>query len=93
MHDNSQNVPTTADMPRSPSPEFSPLAIGVDFTPLPIYKTAATAVIDFDKLLDPPLLLHEDLKSGCGGQLWPAGIVLAEHMLRYHKDALKTARM
>jgi len=78
---------------RSPSPEFSPLSMGVDLTPLPTYKAASTTSIDFSFLLDIPLQLHEDLKSGCGGQLWPAGMVLAKHMLRYHKDTLSKARM
>jgi hypothetical protein len=78
---------------RSPSPEFSPLAIGEDLTPLPTYKDASTTSIDFENLLEPSLLLHEDLKSGCGGQLWPAGMVLAKQMLRYHRDDLKDARM
>lgn len=78
---------------RSASPEFSPLAIGEDLTPLPTYKAASTTSISFSNLLRPPLLLHEDLSNGCGGQLWPAGMVLARHMLRYHKDDLKEARM
>lgn len=78
---------------RSPSPEFSPLAIGEDLTPLPVYKAAATTRIDFDRLLDPPLELHEDLKSGCGGQLWPAGMVLSKQMLRYHRSDMSDARM
>jgi len=60
---------------RSPSPEFSPLDIGEDFTPLPVYKTASTTSTDFAGQLEAPLKLHEDLKSGCGGQLWPAGTV------------------
>src|SRR5438045_1159476 len=78
---------------RSPSPEFSPLSIGEDFTPLPAYKAASTTSVDFSNLLEPPLKLHEDLKSGCGGQLWPAGMVLGQHMLRYHRNSLKDARM
>ncbi|RDW91212.1 protein-lysine N-methyltransferase EFM6 [Coleophoma crateriformis] len=78
---------------RSPSPEFSPLAIGEDLTPLPAYKAASTASIHFSSLLSPPLLLHEDLANGCGGQLWPAGMVLAQHILRYHRDGLKEARI
>jgi predicted nucleic acid-binding Zn ribbon protein len=78
---------------RSPSPEFSPLAIGEDLTPLPVYKAASTTSVNFSNLLEPALQLHEDLKSGCGGQLWPAGMVLAQHMLRYHKSSLKDARM
>ncbi|KAF6818462.1 hypothetical protein CSOJ01_01842 [Colletotrichum sojae] len=78
---------------RSPSPEFSPLAIGEDLTPLPAYKAATTSSFDFSGLLSTPLKLHEDLKSGCGGQTWPAGMVLTKHMLRYHRDALKEARI
>lgn len=78
---------------RSPSLEFSPLSIGVGLAPLPIYKAASTTSIDFAALLEPPLQLHQDLKSGCGGQLWPAGMVLTKHMLRYHRNSLKDARM
>jgi hypothetical protein len=78
---------------RSPSPEFSSLAIGVAHTPLPAYKEAGTAGFDFSGLLTKPLKLHEDLTSGCGGQTWPAGMVLAKHMLRYHRDDLRRARM
>ncbi|KAM3074651.1 Protein-lysine N-methyltransferase efm6 [Clarireedia jacksonii] len=78
---------------RSPSPEYSPLSIGVDLAPLPTYKVTATTTVDFSGLLEPPLKLHEDLSKGCGGQLWPAGMVLAQHMLRYHKDMLKDARV
>jgi hypothetical protein len=37
-------------------------------------------------VLSPPLKVHEDLKNGCGGQLWPAGMVLGKYMLRKHKD-------
>lgn len=67
--------------------------MGEDLTPLPTYKAAATTAISFSNLLEPPLKLHEDLKSGCGGQLWPAGMVLAQHMLRYHGKSLGNARV
>jgi hypothetical protein len=69
------------------------MAIGEDLTPLPTYKAASTTAIDFSGLLEPPLKLHEDLKTGCGGQLWPAGMILAQQMLRYHRKSLKDARM
>ncbi|KAF3006145.1 hypothetical protein G7054_g4713 [Neopestalotiopsis clavispora] len=78
---------------RSSSPEFDPFAIGVDLAPLPVYKSAATAGFDFDGLLAQPLRLHEDLTSGCGGQTWPAGMVLAKHMLRYHQKDLRDSRI
>ena len=78
----------------SPSPELSPLAIGEDFTPLPTLKSAGTTEVDFSGLLaGSPLRLHEDLTNGCGGQLWPAGMTLAKHMLRYHRDDLHKSRV
>lgn len=46
------------------------------------HKQAGTTTINFDGLLAPPLKLHEDLTNGCGGQLWPAGMVLAKYLLR-----------
>lgn len=82
-----------ANPDRSPSPEFNPLAMGEDLAPLPEYKEATTTAVDFDGLLAEPLRLREDLKTGCGGQLWPAGMVLAKHMLRYHRDKLDKARI
>jgi len=78
---------------RSSSLEFDPLSFDEGLTPLPEYKPAGTTALDFSGLLDEPVKLHEDLKSGCGGQLWPAGMVLAKHMLRYHRDELPHARM
>ncbi|KAH6631189.1 putative methyltransferase-domain-containing protein [Chaetomium sp. MPI-SDFR-AT-0129] len=78
---------------RSPSPDFSPLAFCEDLAPLPEYKAAGTIQVDFAGLLSEPLQLHEDLASGCGGQLWPAGMVLAKHMLRYQRESLKSARI
>ncbi|KHJ32454.1 putative n2n2-dimethylguanosine trna methyl transferase [Erysiphe necator] len=69
------------------------LFVREDLTPIPSYKTASTISHHFTNLLTTPIQLHEDLKSGCGGQLWPAGMVLAKHMLRYHKNSLTEARI
>ncbi|KAK3378590.1 putative methyltransferase-domain-containing protein [Podospora didyma] len=78
----------------TPLPEFSANGFDEELTPVPDYKRAAnTASINFSGLLDEPLKLYEDLKSGCGGQLWPAGMVLAKHMLRYHRDKLQHSRI
>lgn len=75
--------------------EFSPLALAEHLTPLPAYKAAGTTETDFDGLLAAgnTLRLHEDLKNGCGGQLWPAGMTLARYMLRYHARDLAGKRM
>ncbi|KAI9811592.1 MAG: hypothetical protein M1827_005341 [Pycnora praestabilis] len=60
-----------------------------DLVQSPQHKKADTTLINFDGLLTIPLKLQEDLAEGCGGQLWPAGMVLARYMLRYHRDKLQ----
>lgn len=69
---------------RSPSPENDVFAL--DIVPDREIKSASTVSTDFDGLLTHPILLHEDLKDGCGGQLWPAGMNLAKYMLKYQND-------
>jgi hypothetical protein len=66
---------------------------GHDLVEQPVRKSAGTTSIDFDGLLSPPLRLHEDLANGCGGQLWPAGMVLAKYMMRVQKATLKGKSM
>ncbi|TLD26368.1 hypothetical protein PspLS_04564 [Pyricularia sp. CBS 133598] len=85
---------TISDSPSSP-PDFSPLAIDADLAPLPEYKAAGETKINFGGLLPAtaPLRLHEDLSSGCGGQLWPAGMVLATHMLRDRRSSIGRERI
>ncbi|KAI0472877.1 putative methyltransferase-domain-containing protein [Xylariaceae sp. FL0804] len=90
------SVDTVSSPSPSPSPEEAspPLAVGEELAPLPALRAAATTEIDFGGLLAPrPLRLREDLASGCGGQLWQAGVVLATHMLRYHRHDLRAARI
>ena len=66
--------------------------VSEDLIPAPEIKPAQNAVIDLDGLLQKPLKLHENLKEGCGGQLWPAGVVLAKYCLR-HPDKLQGRTM
>ncbi|KAF2108144.1 putative methyltransferase-domain-containing protein [Lophiotrema nucula] len=68
--------------------ETDVFGVSEDLVPSAIIKSAGVSEVDFDGLLSPPLRLHEDLKNGCGGQLWPAGMVLAKYMLRTHRDDL-----
>jgi hypothetical protein len=63
-------------------------AISEDLVASAFRKSAGIATIDFDGLLSIPLKLHEDLKNGCGGMLWPAGMVLSKYLLRNHKHSL-----
>ena len=82
----------------SPSPPSSPPlnpveAVSEDLTPLPTLKAKGDTVIDFDGQLVPALKLHEDVRTGCGGQTWPAGMVLAKHLLRYCRNEFLESRM
>jgi hypothetical protein len=63
------------------TPDF--LAFGQDLVEPRSIRVSGTSSVNFNGLLSPPLLLHEDLAEGCGGMLWPAGMVLAEYMLRH----------
>ncbi|KJZ76273.1 hypothetical protein HIM_04355 [Hirsutella minnesotensis 3608] len=78
-------------MSRSPSPPLDVVAVSEELTPLPKLKRAGNAALDFDGQLDQPLKYHEDVRTGCGGQTWPAGLLLGKHMLRYHRQELPTA--
>jgi len=69
------------------------LAISEDLVQSPTHKPASTTTLAFDGLLPTPLSLHEDLAEGCGGQLWPAGMVLAKYVLQQHRDDLKGKTM
>lgn len=77
----------------SSSPRMDPVDISEDLTPLPTLKAASTTKVDFDGVLSRPLKLHEDVRTGCGGQTWPAGLVLGKHMLRYHREKLHGSKM
>jgi protein N-lysine methyltransferase METTL21A len=85
---------STQDPASSPpsSPELSLLGISEDFIPVRQQKIAGQTELSFGGLLDPPLLLHEDLKEGCGGQSWPAGMVLAKYLLK-DLDSIKGKTM
>jgi hypothetical protein len=69
------------------------LRLGGDLVAPAEIKPAGTTEVDFNGLLSSPIKLHEDLKNGCGGQLWPAGMVLANYLLRVHKDSFQNKTM
>lgn len=78
---------TNEPMERSPSPESDPDApfnVSASLAPPRDIKAAGTTTTTFDGLLREPLLLKEDLKNGCGGQLWPAGMILSKYLLSQH---------
>ncbi|KAM5443964.1 Protein-lysine N-methyltransferase efm6 [Microsporum ferrugineum] len=51
-------------------------------------QCAGTSTVSLDGILNPPLQLREDLKEGCGGQIWPAGVVLSKYMIENHASDL-----
>lgn len=67
-----------------------PTTLSTAFLPPRDQKAAGTTSLSFNNLLSPPLILKEDLKEGCGGQTWPAGMVLAEWIL---SDSKKCGRL
>ncbi|KAJ5715016.1 uncharacterized protein N7483_012197 [Penicillium malachiteum] len=78
-------------MERSSSPDYDQdgsFNVSTSLAPPRNNKIAGTTTIDFDGCLSEPLLLKEDLKNGCGGQLWPAGMVLAKYLLTRHQSDL-----
>lgn len=58
------------------------LCVDEALVPVADFKRAGTSSLNFDGLLSSPIQLHEDLKEGCGGQLWPAGVVLTKYLLK-----------
>jgi len=84
------NMPAQAYSPPS-SPEKDFFAFGEDYVKSPEHIPATIESIDFDRLLDTPLLLHQDLAVGCGGMLWPAGIRMAKYLLKMKREEMRNA--
>ena len=77
------------DDSKSDDGEDGQFAVSTDLVQLPNVKEAGYSTIDFDGILSKPLELREDLAKGCGGALWPAGLVLGKFILRRHLEALQ----
>ncbi|KAJ5238674.1 hypothetical protein N7468_003293 [Penicillium chermesinum] len=85
--------PQWTDPPSPRSDIDVPFELTSSLAPPRELKAAGTTSLSFDGLLKDPLLLKEDLKEGCGGQLWPAGMILAEYLLRRHSSQLLNKSM
>lgn len=68
-------------MTSDPDEELSFLSISEDFVPSTVPTPSQQVTLAFDGLLTPPLILQTN-ETQCGGKLWPAGMVLAEYLLR-----------
>ena len=60
--------------------------VSEDLSPTRPAKAAGATDVSFSGQLNPPLVIHEDLKEGCGGQLWPAGMCLAKFLLARREE-------
>lgn len=91
MMDMVASIPPGLELSLSSSPDG--LNISESLAPPREHKAATTTDVTFDGLLKEPLLLKEDLKDGCGGQLWPAGMTLAKYLLSRHVADLPNKSM
>ena len=75
-----------------PKSEDTLLAISEDLAPCTLLPSSRIVTLSFSGLLSPPLQLQTNV-SQCGGQLWPAGMVLSEYLIRHHLDELRGKKM
>ena len=68
------------------------LSVSEELVPQRPTKVSTIAALTFSDLLNTPLRLQTD-ETECGGQLWPAGMVLAEYLLRWKLDDLRGKMM
>lgn len=72
---------------QKPFSGFEELSISEDLVSSPSIRPSQISTLDFGGLLDPPLRIQSD-ETECGGQLWPAGMMLVEYLLRNEKEEL-----
>ena len=73
--------------PPSSSDDPSHLTVSEDLVASQPLQKSQIISLDFNGLLNPPLKLQMDV-SECGGQIWPAGMVLAEYLIRNKTEDL-----
>ncbi|CAG8056555.1 unnamed protein product [Penicillium salamii] len=79
---------TPEDLELTPPSSPDGFNISESLAPRRENSAAVTTAVSFDGLLKEPLKLKEDIKDGCGGQLWPAGMALAKYLLSRHATDL-----
>lgn len=84
---------TPEDLELTPPSSPDGFNISESLAPRRENSAAVTTAVSFDGLLKEPLKLKEDIKDGCGGQLWPAGMALAKYLLSRHATDLTDKSM
>lgn len=79
-------------MTSDPTEELSILSISEDLVPSTVPTPSQEVILAFDGLLNPPLVLQTN-ETECGGKLWPAGMALAEYLLRNKMDEAEGKKM
>lgn len=79
-------------MTSDPAEDLSILSISEELVPSTVERPSQEVVLTFEGLLNPPLVLQTNEKE-CGGKLWPAGMVLAEYLLRNKMDEIENKKM
>ena len=79
-------------MTSDPAEELSILSISEELVPSTKTIPSQEVILAFNGLLSPPLVLQTN-ETECGGKLWPAGMVLAEYLLRNKMDEMKGKKM
>lgn len=72
--------------------ELSLLSISEDLVRSTVETPSQEVYLAFDGLLSPPLVLQTN-ETECGGKLWPAGMLLAEYLLRNKMDDTEGKKM
>ena len=72
--------------------ELSILSISEDLVPTPFKIPSQEVTLAFEGYLNPPLILQTN-ETECGGKLWPAGMVLAEYLLRNKMPVMEGKEM
>lgn len=68
------------------------LSISEDLVPFTDQIASQEVILAINGLLSPPLVLQTN-ETECGGKLWPAGMVLAEYLLRNKMDEMEGKKM
>ena len=79
-------------MPHIDTQDAFTLSISDDLVPQRASKQSEIVILPFSGFLDPPLRLQTNV-SQCGGQLWSAGMVLADYLIRHDLEALRGKKM
>ena len=60
---------------------------------LPGNRYGEVMQVTLDNTGRPPLAIYQDVKDGCGGMIWPAGIALIHYLLSLEKGMFRNKKV